>query len=128
MIKGLKLIDEDVIAALLFMTCRHALLLFVAVAGLGGAGLWAQAINEQSLFLAIERAFVFLAISWTVSLAILLARRLASDPAKAKSCLAIKRAQEGVSETGPCLCRKHGLYWGNGAISECGHRDSEDCV
>jgi hypothetical protein len=128
-IKGLKLIDEDVIAALLFMVCRHALLLFVVVAGLGGFGLWAQAINENSLFIAVKAAFVFLAVSWTISLAILLARRAASDEgAEARSCLAIKRAQEGVPETGPCLCRKHGMYWGNGVVSECAHRNGEDCV
>jgi hypothetical protein len=129
MIKGLKLIDQNMIAALLFMACRHALLLVAAVGGLGGVFLWAQAINEKSLFMAIKWAFVVLAVSWTISLVILLARRLASaKSAEARSCLAIKRAQEGISESGPCLCRKHGIYWGNGVISKCEHRDGEHCV
>ena len=129
MIEGLKRIDEDVIAALLFMACRHALLLFVAVAGLAGFGLWAQAINEHSLIVAVKAAFVFLAVSWTISLAILLARRLASDEGdEVRSCLAVERAQQGVPESGPRLCRKHGVYWGNGVVSECAHRDGEGCV
>ena len=128
MIEGLKRIDEDVIAALLFMACRHALLLFVAVAALAGFGLWAQAINEHSLFIAVKAAFVFLAVSWTIGLVLLLARRLASDEGAARSCLAIERAREGVAESGPCLCRKHGMYWGYGAVSECAHRDGEACV
>jgi hypothetical protein len=128
-IEGLKRIDEDVIAALLFMACRHALLLFVAVAGLAGFGLWAQAINEHSLFIAVKAAFVFLAVSWTISLAILLARRLASDGgAESRSCLAIERAREGVPESGPCLCRKHGVYWGDGVAAACAHRDGDACV
>jgi hypothetical protein len=129
MIKGLKFIDNDVIAALLFMASRHALLLVVAVAGLGGAVFWAEAINENSLFLAIKAALFLLAGSWMISLVILLARRLASDDAvEAKSCLAIKRAQDGIAESGLCLCRKHGVSWGDGAISACRHRDGENCV
>ncbi|WP_294536699.1 hypothetical protein [uncultured Rhodoblastus sp.] len=129
MIKRLKLIDEDVIAALLFMVCRHALLLFVAIAGLGGFAVWAEAISEKSLFIAVKAAFFILVVSWTISLVILLARRLAwAECAGAKSCLAIKRAQEGIPESGLCLCRKHGMYWGDGAISDCAHRAGENCV
>ena len=129
MINRLKLIDEDVIAALLFMVCRIALLLFVAIAGLGGFAVWGQAISEKSLFIAVKGAFFVLAVSWTISLFILLARRLASAQcAEAKSCLAIQRAQEGIPESGLCLCRKHGVYWGDGAIHDCAHRAGEACV
>jgi len=68
-------------------------------------------------------------VSWIISLLILLARRFAlARSTQVKSCLAIKRAQQGLAESGPCLCRKHGMYWGNGVISECAHRDGENCV
>jgi hypothetical protein len=129
LIKALKLIDQDAIESLFFMACRQSLLLVVAVVGLGGLGLWADAINQKTLSIAIKGASAVFFVSWIISLLILLARRFAlASSTQVKSCLAIKRAQQGLAESGPCLCRKHGMYWGNGVISECAHRDGENCV
>jgi hypothetical protein len=101
----------------------------VATAGLGGLALWAQLLSAESLFIATKAVLLVLAATWATGLAFLLAKRLGwTDSAPVRSCLAILRAEHGIPESGPLLCRKHGVFWGNGAVGPCAHRTGGGCV
>jgi hypothetical protein len=119
-------LDIKTFESVIFMGCRHSLVLLVVLTILCGFGQLLGLLTADVVKAILESLGILYAALLITGGLLVLRRQL--GPCGNAMCLAVRRARSGRTERGFHVCHKHGMYYGKSLLKSCEHRNDGHCV